>query len=106
METDVIKINDQYYILASSAVAEENAIALKSDDSFGVFDKYGDIKSIGDTALGFYYKGTRFLSRMELKINGDKPFILSSFLNDENEMQTINLTNTGTSAFGTEGQMD
>lgn len=106
MEADVIKINDQYYILASSAVGEEKAVALKSDDSFGVFDRYGDIKSIGESAHGFFYKGTRFLSKCELKINNESPFILSSFLNNENEMQTINLTNSGTSAFGTEGQID
>src|SRR4051812_37239956 len=106
MIEDVIKLNDKYYILASSAVAEQKAIALKSDDSFAVVDKYGDIKSIGDGADGFYFKGTRFLSKLELKVGKESPFILSSFLNDENEMQTVNLTNSGTSAFGTEGTVD
>lgn len=106
MNEEMIKINDQYYILASSAVAEQKAIALKSDDSFAVIDKYGDIKSIGESADGLYFRGTRFLSRMEFKVNNETPFILSSFLNEENEMQTINLTNSSTSAFGTEGQTD
>jgi len=103
---DVIKINDRYYILASSAVAEQKAVALKSEDSFAVVDKYGDIKSLGESADGLYYFGTRYLSRLELTMNGEKPFILSSFLNEENEMQTVNLTNSGTSAFGTEGTVD
>jgi glycogen debranching enzyme len=106
MNEDVVKINDQYYILASSAVAEQKAIALKSDDSFAIIDKYGDFKSIGESSFGLYYKGTRFLSNMELKIAGESPFILSSMLNEENEMQTVNLTNSSTSAYGTEGQLD
>jgi glycogen debranching enzyme len=106
MNEEIVKINDEYYILASSAVAEQKAIALKSDDSFAVIDKYGDIKSLGESAHGLYFQGTRFLSKMELKVNNEPPFILSSFLNEENEMQTINLTNSGTSAFGTEGEID
>lgn len=106
MKEEMIKINDQYYILASSAVAEEKAIALKSDDSFAVFDRYGDIKSVGGSSFGLFYKGTRYLSKSELKINDESPFILSSFLNEENEMQTINLTNSGTSAYGKEGDSD
>jgi glycogen debranching enzyme len=106
MNEEIVKINDQYYILASSAVAEQKAIALKSDDSFAVIDRYGNITSLGESAHGLYFQGTRFLSKMELKVNNETPFILSSFLNEENEMQTVNLTNTGTSAYGTEGDID
>jgi glycogen debranching enzyme len=106
MKDHVIKINDQYYILASSAVAEQKAVALKSDESFAVIDKYGDIKTIVDSSGGLYFKGTRYLSRLVFKVNNEQPFMLSSFLNEENEMQTVNLTNAGTSAFGTEGDAD
>lgn len=91
--SNYIKIKNQYYILASSSLADDRTIALKHGDSFGVFDRYGDIHPIGQGAQGLYYLDTRFLSRMELLINGQRPLILSSGLKEENELLTADLSN-------------
>ena len=91
--SNYIKIKNQYYILASSSLADDRTMALKHGDSFGVFDRYGDIHPIGQGAQGLYYQDTRFLSKMELIINGQRPLILSSGLKEENELLTADLSN-------------
>jgi glycogen debranching enzyme len=88
-----IKYKNQYYILASSSLADDRTMVLKHGDSFGVFDRYGDVHPIGQGAQGLYHQGTRFLSKMELLINGERPIILSSGLKEENEMLTVDLSN-------------
>ena len=40
---DVIRLQDQYYILATSARADDRTRVLKHGDTFAVFDRYGDI---------------------------------------------------------------
>ena len=58
----VVEIEGRYYILATSAPADENDAVLKHGDSFAVFDRYGDIRPIGLGEEGLYHRGTRFLS--------------------------------------------
>src|SRR5262249_31070462 len=41
--SDVIRWNNQFYILASSALAENRVEVLKHGETFAVFDRYGDI---------------------------------------------------------------
>ena len=40
---DVIRWNDQYYILASSSLADGRTEVLKHGETFAVFDRYGDM---------------------------------------------------------------
>ncbi|MDQ6422054.1 amylo-alpha-1,6-glucosidase [Paenibacillus sp. LHD-117] len=69
-----------------------NDLVIKENDLFLTTDKGGDIPD-GDTAgRGLYTKDTRFLSRMEARINGKKPVLLSSSA-DENYISTIRMTN-------------
>jgi glycogen debranching enzyme len=88
-----IKYRNKYYILANSSLADDRTMVLKHDDCFGVFDRYGDIHPVGQGAQGLYHNGTRYLSKMELSIEGQRPLILSSSLKEENEMLTCDLTN-------------
>jgi glycogen debranching enzyme len=88
-----LKYKNKYYILANSSLADDRTMVLKHDDCFGVFDRYGDIHPVGQGAQGLYHEGTRFLSKMELIIEGQRPLILSSSLKEENEMLTCDLTN-------------
>jgi glycogen debranching enzyme len=88
-----IKYRNKYYILANSSLANDRTMVLKHDDCFGVFDRYGDIHPVGQGAQGLYHNGTRYLSKMELSIEGQRPLILSSSLKEENEMLTCDLTN-------------
>ena len=44
---EIISVNDQYYILASSSMADNRTRVLKHGETFGVFDRYGDIQPVG-----------------------------------------------------------
>ncbi|SMQ63225.1 Glycogen debranching enzyme (alpha-1,6-glucosidase) [Bacillus sp. OV166] len=51
---------------------------IKEGDLFILTDKNGDITGSDDNGHGLYTKDTRFLSRMEIFIDGEKPSLLSS----------------------------
>jgi len=65
---------------------------IKENDLFLLTDLAGDIPASQQEGLGLYMQDTRFLSRMELLINGRKPIVLASE-DDRNYMSTIILTN-------------
>jgi len=87
------KLNDQFYVLATSSLLEETTFTLKHNDSFGIFSKYGDILPYGKSVQGLFYEGTRFLSDFQLRIEGHEPLFLSSNLKEGNEMISVDLTN-------------
>ena len=66
---------------------------LKQGDTFGVFDRNGDIHSLRTGSQGLYHEGTRFLSRFELTINGERPLLLSSTVKEDNVLLSVDLTN-------------
>ena len=70
-------------IVASSSLTDEHIEVLKQGDTFGLFDRYGDIHSLRTGSHGLYHEGTRFLSRFELTINGERPLLLSSTVNEK-----------------------
>src|SRR5438094_4509965 len=85
--------DDKYYILASSSYADDKVCVLNYEDSFGVFDRWGDVKQIGSGVQGIYHQGTRFISEMELELNHYRPLLLSSNVKSENEILSVDLTN-------------
>lgn len=85
--------NDRYYILASSSYADDRTRTLNHGNTFAIFDRWGDIKQLGTGVQGLYHEGTRFISDMQLSINGHRPALLSSNVKDENEILSIDLTN-------------
>jgi glycogen debranching enzyme len=88
-----IEVENQYYILASSAFADQQTVVLKEGDSFALFDRHGDIHQIGSGSQGIYHQGTRFVSKMELSINGNKPLLLSANPREDNQLLMVDLTN-------------
>lgn len=69
-----------------------NYRVIKENDLFLMTDKGGDIPDNDQSGLGLYTRDTRFLSRMEIRINNQRPILLSSAA-DENYISTIRLTN-------------
>lgn len=88
-----IEIEDKFYILSSSSFADDRTIVIKQGDSFGIFDRYGDIHTFGQGAQGIYHEGTRYLSKASLTIDNQRPLLLSSNLKEENELLSVDLTN-------------
>ncbi|MEO6307435.1 MAG: amylo-alpha-1,6-glucosidase [Nitrospiraceae bacterium] len=84
---------DQCQIVASSSLTDEHIEVLKQGDTFGLFDRYGDIHSLRTGSHGLYHEGTRFLSRFELTMNGERPLLLSSTVNQDNVLLNVDLMN-------------
>ncbi|HVR61941.1 MAG TPA: glycogen debranching N-terminal domain-containing protein, partial [Polyangia bacterium] len=93
MDEDVIEIEGHHYIRATVARADERTRVLKHDDTFGVFDRFGDVRPVGLGEQGLFHLGTRHLSQWELRIGPSRPLFLSSTVNDANEVLTVDLSN-------------
>jgi glycogen debranching enzyme len=90
---DLIKVDERYYILATSSRAGERLLVLKHGETFAIFDAYGDIGPFGLGEQGLYHEGTRHLSRLDLRLDRQRPLLLSSTVKQENEVLTADLTN-------------
>jgi glycogen debranching enzyme len=90
---DVIRIRDEYYILASSSLADDRTRVLKSGETFAVFDRTGDLHPIGRGQQGLYHDGTRHLHRLELRIGNERPILLNSTITEDNAAVAVDLTN-------------
>jgi glycogen debranching enzyme len=90
---EIIQVKDQFYILATSSLADDRTRVLKHGETFAVFDRYGDIQPVGLGEQGIYHEGTRFLSRLELRLEANRPLLLSSTVKEDNALLTVDLTN-------------
>src|SRR5215813_2686973 len=67
--------------------------SLKHNDTFLVLDEHGDVGASAGAIDGLFHCDTRFLSRLELSINGVQPLLLGSTLSDDNFLLTADLSN-------------
>jgi len=90
-DDEVVSLHEQFYIQATSSRADDRTRVLKHDDIFAVFDRFGDLQPVGLGEQGIYHDGTRFLSRLELRLGGRRPLMLSSTVKKENDLLTVDL---------------
>jgi glycogen debranching enzyme len=90
---EVIRIKDQFYILANSSMAEETTRVLKHADTFLLTDRHGDIRPLGFEEHGLFHQGTRFISRFVLRLEDKSPLLLSSTIEENNCFLVVDLTN-------------
>jgi glycogen debranching enzyme len=89
-----IEDEDRYQILAASSLTLSGARVLKHGDTFAVFDRHGDIRPYGVSgAQGLYHEGTRFLSALRVRLDGERPLLLSSTVRDDNVLFGIDSMN-------------
>lgn len=93
LRKDVIEVGQQFYIRASSSLADDRTRVLLNGDTFAVFDRSGDIQPIGFGQQGIFHKETRHLSRLEMRLNGERPLLLSSTIREDNVLFAVDLTN-------------
>ena len=86
-------VPNPFYISATTSILERRPRTLKHGDTFGVFDHYGDVSSRGGSPEGVFHKDTRFLSDLRVLVNGQRPLLLSSTVQDNNVLLTADLTN-------------
>jgi glycogen debranching enzyme len=91
--SELSRIKDRYYILATSSITDPYRLVLKQGDTFAVFNRFGDISPIGKGDAGIYHEGTRMVSWYELRIHGKRPLLLSSEVSEDNTHLSIDLTN-------------
>jgi glycogen debranching enzyme len=83
----------QLHVPATAAAQERHPVVLKHDDAFAVFDDRGDIAGALGTPEGLYYRGTRIVSRYELRFAGRRPLLLSANTQEDNAVFDADLTN-------------
>jgi glycogen debranching enzyme len=90
---EIIRVAGQYYVLTTSVRLDDRTRVLKHGDSFAVFDRHGDIPSVGVSEQGIFYEGTRYLSRYELLVHGARPLLLNFTVKNRSTLLTVDLTN-------------
>ena len=95
-----IQVDDKWYVLATFALAAEQPQVLKNDETFAMFDHFGDIAVLAPGQEGLYHNDTRYLSHQELTINGARPLYLGSSVEEANSLLVIDLMNPDLAAGG------
>jgi hypothetical protein len=70
---EVLRVEDRYYILSTSSLADDRVRVLKHGDTFAVFDRRGDIETYGTGVPGVYHDETRHLSQWILRLGRTRP---------------------------------
>jgi glycogen debranching enzyme len=91
--TDIIRVKGHAYVLATSPRVAMRTLTLKDGDTFAVFDRYGDMGSVGGGEQGIYHRGTRMLSHHEFHLGHQRPLLLSSTVHENNAFVAVDLTN-------------
>ena len=68
---------------------------LKHGHTFAVFDRRGDINAVNGSSDGIYHHDTRYLSRLELRLNAAPLLLLSSNVQEDNAVLRVDLANPG-----------
>ena len=82
-----------FYIQATESIQERWPRTLKSGDIFGLFDALGDVVAPGASPGGLFHQDTRHLSALEFLIDGQRPLLLSSAVENDNVVLTVDLSN-------------
>ncbi len=101
MDHQTVPPDTTYQIFAASDLADDRTRVLKHNDTFAVFDHFGDIKPGGLGEEGLYHEGTRYLSALLMDLDGRRPFVLGSTIRDENDQLAVALTNPAAFRDGT-----
>lgn len=90
---DIIQVENQFYVLATSSLADDRTRVLKYGETFAVFNRLGDIEDLGLGEQGLYHCGTRHLSRLTLRLCDSVPQLLRSTLQEDDMFLTIDMMN-------------
>jgi glycogen debranching enzyme len=83
----------KFHIPAEAVNYDERVKVLNHIDTFAIFDRWGDVHPHGKKAQGIFHQGMRYINRLELRLNGKKPILLSSAIKESNDILSVDLTN-------------
>ena len=81
-----------FYIPATGSSTRPRR-TLKHGDCFAVLDSHADIGASAGGPDGIFFCDTRYLSHLEMLLNGRQPLLLGSSVRDDNSILTVDLTN-------------
>jgi glycogen debranching enzyme len=90
---DIIQVENQFYVLATSSLADDRTRVLKYGESFAVFNRLGDIEDRGLGEQGIYHRGMRHLSRLTLRMSDSVLQLLHSVVQEQDSSLTVDMTN-------------
>jgi glycogen debranching enzyme len=93
LESQAIATGEAPFYIPATGAASRPRLTLKHNDTFAVFDSHGDIGATAGTPDGLFDCDTRFLSHLELLVNGEQPLLLGSAIRDDNLSFHVDLTN-------------
>lgn len=73
---------------------DDRTHVLNFSDTFGIFSRSGEILPLGHRVQGIYHRNTRYVNELRLRINNKEPVLLSSNVREENEVISLDLTNS------------
>jgi glycogen debranching enzyme len=82
-----------FHIQATETIQQHWPHILKQGDAFAMFDALGDSIKPELTPGGLFFKDTRYLSSIQLLIDGQSPLLLSGAVESDNVVLTVDLTN-------------
>ncbi|HZU90833.1 MAG TPA: glycogen debranching N-terminal domain-containing protein, partial [Stellaceae bacterium] len=91
---------ERFHIESNASFQERRPRTLKHGHTFAVFDRRGDIVAARGSSDGLYHRDTRFLSWFELRLNGVAPLLLSSNVQEDNAVLSVDLANPDQMADG------
>ena len=97
---DIVRLENEYYVRASSALADDRTRVLKYGDTFAVFNRFGDIELVGPSKFGLFHAECRHLSQFAVHVNERQPLLLSSNIREDNAFLAVDLTNVDSDADG------
>ncbi len=100
IETTVAPLVDNFpeapFYIPATGPASRPRRTLKHADTFLVVDSHGDIGASAGGPDGLFHCDTRYISQLELLLNGMQPLLLGSNIRDDNTSLTVDLTNPDT----------
>jgi glycogen debranching enzyme len=82
-----------HHIVGSPSHETEGGRVLKHDDAFLIVDRLGEILPTGRGEQGIYYRGTRHLSRLRVRLAKRPPMLLCSSVLENNLLLAVDLSN-------------
>jgi len=92
-EESILAEEDIFHISTDAVNPDEEMNVLNHSNTFGLIGREGNIYPHGKMVQGIYHNGTRFINKLVLSINGQKPLLLSSTIKEDNDIFSIDLAN-------------
>ena len=91
---EMVQTGETVFNISPDAVNADEAVnVLNHSNTFAIFDRWGNIHPHGKMIQGIYHNGTRFLNKLVLSLNKQKPLLLSSTIKEDNDILSVDLTN-------------